>query len=126
MDLGSDPVRGASLTGADVGDSLAADALVQGDEAAVFAAKAHDAMVRREALAGSTHASNGIADGIVHRGHTRRRLAPWQRWMDAVLALIHGQVGRAFGTLRRSMAGAGCAIVASPAMAPTCGCSASL
>lgn len=34
VDLGSDLVRGAILTGADLGDSLAADALVQGDEGA--------------------------------------------------------------------------------------------
>lgn len=33
VDLGSDLVRGAILTGADVGDSLAADAPMQGDEA---------------------------------------------------------------------------------------------
>ena len=32
------------LTGADVGDSLAADGLVQGDEAAVFADKAYYAI----------------------------------------------------------------------------------
>jgi hypothetical protein len=36
VDLGSDLVRGAILTGADVGDNLAADALVQGDEAAAL------------------------------------------------------------------------------------------
>jgi len=54
--------------------------------------KAGDAMARREALAGSTHASNGIADGIMHRGHPRRRLAPWQRWMNVALAPIRGLV----------------------------------
>ncbi len=97
VDLGSDLVRGAILTGADVGDSLAADALVQGDEGAVFADKAYDSAVRREALA-----SAGIADAIMHRGHARRRLAPWQRWMNAALAPIRGQVERAFGTLKRS------------------------
>jgi hypothetical protein len=42
VDLGSDLVRGAILTGADIGDSLAADALVQGDEDAVFADEAYD------------------------------------------------------------------------------------
>ena len=39
MDLGSDLVPGAILTGAELGDSLAADAPVQGDEGAVFADK---------------------------------------------------------------------------------------
>jgi IS5 family transposase len=90
-------VRGAILTGAEVGDSLAADALVQGDEAAVFADKAYDNVARRAALAEA-----GIADATMHRGHTRRRLAPWQRWMNAALAPIRGQIERAFGTLKRS------------------------
>jgi hypothetical protein len=40
VDLGSNLIRDAVLTGADVGDSLAADRLVQGDEAAVFRDKA--------------------------------------------------------------------------------------
>jgi IS5 family transposase len=97
VDLGSDLVRGAILTGADVGDSLAADGLVQGDEAAVFMDKAYDAMARREAPAEA-----GIADGIMHRGHPRRPLAPWQRWMNVALAPIRGQVERTFGTLKRS------------------------
>ena len=36
--------------------------------------KAYDSAARREALAGSTHASNGIVDGIMHRDHARRPL----------------------------------------------------
>jgi IS5 family transposase len=43
----TDLIRGAILTGADVGDSLAADAL-QGDEAAVYADKAYDSGARRK------------------------------------------------------------------------------
>lgn len=71
VDLGSDLVRGAILTGANVGDRLVADALVQGDEDTVFADKAYDSGARREALAEA-----GIADAVMHRGHARRRLAP--------------------------------------------------
>lgn len=97
VNLGADPVRGAILTGADVGDSLAADALVQGGEDAVFADKAHDSTRRHEALAEA-----GIVDAIMHRGHARRRLVPAQRWMNAALAPIRGRVERAFGTLKRS------------------------
>jgi IS5 family transposase len=112
--LGSDLIRDAVLTGADVpcgrppvsGDSLAADGLVQGDEAAVFMEpkatpegryKAYDSAARREALAEA-----GIADGIMHRGHARAPLTAWQRWMNTALAPIRGQVERAFGTLKRS------------------------
>ena len=97
VDLGSDLIRDAVLTGADVGDSLAADGLIQGDEAAVFMDKAYDSAPRREALAEA-----GIADGIMHRGHARRPLTAWQRWMNTALAPIRGQVERAFGTLKRS------------------------
>ena len=55
VDQGTDLIRGAILTGADVGDSLAADALIQGDEAAVYADKAYDSQARREALSRSRH-----------------------------------------------------------------------
>jgi IS5 family transposase len=64
--------------------------------------KAYDSAARREALAGSTHASNGIVDGIMHRDHARRPLTAWQRWMNTAFAPIRGQVERAFGTLKRS------------------------
>lgn len=97
VDLGSDLVREAILTGAEVGDSLVADALVQGDEAVVFMDKAYDSAPRRAALAEA-----GIADGIMHRAHARRPLAPWQRWMNVVLAPIRARVERSFGTLKRS------------------------
>ena len=95
MDLGSDLIRDAVLTSADVGDSMVADALVQGDEAAVFMEpkatpegryKAYDSAPRRAALAEA-----GIADGIMHRARRGRPLAP-----------IRGQVERSFGTLKRS------------------------
>jgi IS5 family transposase len=67
VDLGSDLIRDAVLTGADVADTLAADGLVQGDEAAVFMRdrrsarghKAYDNAARPEALAAA-----GIVDGI--------------------------------------------------------------
>ena len=63
VDLGSDLIRDAVLTGADVGDSLAADGLVQAATgsprrllrgvslAAVFMDKAYDSAARRAALA---------------------------------------------------------------------------
>ena len=97
VDLGSDVVRDAILTGAKVGDSMVADALVQGDEAAVFMDKAYDSAPRRAALAGA-----GIADSIMHRARRGRPFAPWQRWMNRALAPIRGQVERSFGMLKRS------------------------
>jgi IS5 family transposase len=74
--------------------------------AAVFMDKAYDSAPRREALAEA-----GIVDGIMHRGHARRPLTAWQRWMNTALAPIRGQVERALppcgrclrlGTLKRS------------------------
>src|SRR5918996_599116 len=49
VDQGSDLIRRAVLTSADIGDSIAADALIIGDEAAVLADKAYDAEARRDA-----------------------------------------------------------------------------
>jgi IS5 family transposase len=97
VDYGSDLIRGATLTGADVGESLAADGLVQGDEGAVYADKAYDSRARRDALAAA-----GIAYGLMHRAHPRRQLKPWQKWLNVALAPIRGQVERVFGLMKRS------------------------
>lgn len=79
VDQGTDLIRGAILTGAEVGDRLAADALIQGDEAAVYAHKADDGEARRRALA-----------------------AAWQTWMTIALTPIRAQVERLFGLMKRS------------------------
>lgn len=97
VDLGSDLIRSAILTGADVGESLVADALVQGDEAAIYADKAYDAQARREALAEA-----GIEDRLMYRAHARRRLKGWQKWMNVALAPIRGQIERVFGLMKRA------------------------
>jgi IS5 family transposase len=68
-----------------------------GDRRSARGHKAYDSAARREALAEA-----GIIDGIMHRGHARRPLTAWQRWMNTALAPIRGQVERAFGTLKRS------------------------
>ena len=65
----TDLIRGAVLTGADVGDSLAADALIQGDEVTVYADKAYDSQARREAL---TEA--GIIAAVMYRRHPCQRV----------------------------------------------------
>jgi transposase, IS5 family len=96
VDQGSDLIRGAILTGADVGDSLAADALICGDEAAVYADKAYDALARRQALAEA-----GIADRLMHRRHARRRQPAWQKWMNIALVPLRGQIEKVFGLMKR-------------------------
>lgn len=88
-------MRRAILTGADLGDSLVADVLIQGDEKAVFGDKAYDRDDRRAALA-------GMDDGLMHRRHPRRRSPSWHKWTDIALTPIRCQVERIFGTLKRS------------------------
>jgi IS5 family transposase len=97
VDQGSDLIRDCVLTGADIGDSLACDGLVQGDEAIVYADKAYDMQARREALAEA-----GIRSGLMHRRHPRRRSPPWQKWMNVALTPIRCQVERLFGLMKRS------------------------
>ena len=97
VDQGTDLIRGAILTAADMGDSLIADALIQGDEAAVYADKAYDSEARRRALAAA-----GIGDALMHRRHARRRQPAWQKWMNVALTPIRCQVERLFGLMKRS------------------------
>jgi IS5 family transposase len=97
VDQDTDLIRGAILTGADVGDSLVADALIQGDEEAVYADKAYDSQTRREALAEA-----GIVDAVMYRRHPRRRQPAWQKWMNVALTPIRCQVERLFGLMKRS------------------------
>ncbi len=61
MDAGSGLVRGVEFTPANVADTEAADALIMGDEEAVYADKAYESSERRERLRaqggeGSDHA----------------------------------------------------------------------
>ena len=69
VDEGSGLVRRAILTPANVNESVVADALPIGDEAAVYADKGYDSAARRALLA-----ERGVFDGIMRRGHPRRPL----------------------------------------------------
>jgi IS5 family transposase len=96
VDQGTDLIRRAILTGADVGESLAADALIVGDEAAVFADKAYDAETRRDALAEA-----GIADRVMHRRHPKKCSPSWHKWMTLAVTPLRGQIEKLFGTMKR-------------------------
>ncbi len=86
VDQGSDLIRKAILTSADIGESIAADALICGDEAAVLADKAYESMSRREALA-----KIGITDRIMHRRHQAKRSPSWHKWMNVAITPLRGQ-----------------------------------
>lgn len=96
VDQGSGLVRRTRLTAANVNETLVADALILGDEAAVYADKAYDSLARRAALA-----ARGITDGIMRRGHRGRPLTPAEVARNRALVPIRSAIERVFGTLKR-------------------------
>jgi IS5 family transposase len=97
VDEGSGLVRRAILTPANVNESVVADALPIGDEAAVYADKGYDSAGRRALLA-----KRGVFDGIMRRGHPRRPLTAEEVARNRALVPIRSAIERVFGTLKRS------------------------
>ena len=74
-----------------------ADALVRGDEGAVYADKAYEHKDRRAGLKRA-----GIKDRIMHRSHRYQAGLPlWQKRRNDLIAAIRAAVERIFGTLKR-------------------------
>ncbi|WP_245297136.1 MULTISPECIES: IS5 family transposase [Rhodomicrobium] len=98
VDQHSGLIRKAILTPASVNDSEVADALILGDEGAVYADKAYEQRGRRQRLKGL-----GIKDRIMHRSHKNQTGLPrWQRRRNRLIAPIRAAIERVFGTLKRS------------------------
>lgn len=98
MDGGSGLIRGVELTPANVADTDMGDALIMGDEAAVYADKAYESKERRKRLR-----ERGINDRIMHRSHKNQAGLPhWQRRRNGLLSKVRAPVEQAFGTLKRS------------------------
>ena len=97
VDAGSRLVRRARLTPANVNETLVADGLILGDEAAVYADKGYDTAERRAMLG-----ARGIADGIMRRGHPRRPLTAEELARNRALTPIRAAIEPVFGTLKRS------------------------
>lgn len=98
VDQGSQLIRGALLTPAKTYESEVADALIQGDERAVYADKAYEHKGRRQRLKAA-----GIKDRIMHRSHKNQPALPhWQQVRNALIAPIRANVERTFGTMKRS------------------------
>lgn len=98
VDQGSGLIRAARLTPAAVNESVVADALIAGDEGAVYGDRAYESKHRRRRLKAA-----GIKDRILHRSHKNQAgLPPWQRRRNALIRPIRAQVERLFGTLKRS------------------------
>jgi IS5 family transposase len=98
VDRGSGLIRRARLTPANVHDSREADALVMGDERAIYADKAYASHGRRSALK-----ARGIKDRIMHRPNKHHPELPrWQRRRNDLISAARAAVERTFGTLKRS------------------------
>lgn len=98
VDLGSGIVRRALLTTASVADTTMADALIMGDERAVYADKAYDTKARRAALKQA-----GTKDRIAHRPNKHHPLSPRQEQRNAGIARRRSAVERVFAIAKRLM-----------------------
>ena len=97
VDEGSGLVRRAILTPANVNESVVADALPIGDEAAVYADKGYDSAARHASLA-----ERGVFDGVMRRAYRHRPLTPEEVARNRSLVPIRCAIERTFGTLKRS------------------------
>jgi IS5 family transposase len=97
IDQGSGLIRSRCVTPAKTYESEVADALVIGDERAVYADKAYEKKERRAALK-----ARGVKDRIQHRRHKYiARLPHWQSVRNRLIGRIRGGVERTFAVLKR-------------------------
>jgi transposase, IS5 family len=100
VDQGSGLIRKAILTPAKTYESEVADALICGDEGAIYADRAYEHKARRARLKAAR-----IKDRIMHRRHKHLPALPrWQQRRNALIAPIRSAVERVFGTLKRCYA----------------------
>ena len=98
VDAGTGLVRRAKFTSAKVYESEVADALVSGDERAVYADRAYESGRRRRWLR-----SLGIKDRIMHRSRKHQSELPhWQKRRNELISPRRELVEKVFGTLKRS------------------------
>ncbi len=96
-DKGSNLIRRLAMTPAHVNESPVADALICGDEAAVYADKGYENKQRRGALK-----TRGIKDRIMHRSHKNENGLPhWQQRRNALIAPRRAPVEAIFGSFKR-------------------------
>jgi transposase, IS5 family len=96
-DEGSGLVRRLALTPAHVNESCVAEALICGDETAVYADKGYESKARRAALK-----VRQIKDRIMHRSHKNQTALPfWQKRRNELIARRRAPVERVFASLKR-------------------------
>lgn len=97
VDQGSGLVRSRVLTPAKVYESEVADALILGDERAVYADKAYEKTARRQALK-----ARGVKDRIQHRRNKHQKALPhWQSVRNTLIGRVRSGVERTFAQLKR-------------------------
>lgn len=97
VDERSGLIRRAELTSAKVYESQAADALICGDEKAIYADRAYEQRERRRRLKAA-----GIKDRIMHRSHKHQAALPrWQARRNKLISPIRSAIERIFGTFKR-------------------------
>ena len=96
VDQGSGIIRSRQLTGAKTYESLAADALIMGDEKAVYADKAYEKKERRLALK-----ARGAKDRIQHRRNKHQAKLPyWQTVRNTLIGRVRSAVERVFSQFK--------------------------
>jgi transposase, IS5 family len=98
VDLGSGIIRRARLSTAKVADTSMGEALILGDEAAVYADKAYDTKARRAWLKAA-----GIKDRIAHRPNKHHPLTRRQEQRNDGIARRRAAVERVFAIAKRLM-----------------------
>jgi transposase, IS5 family len=97
VDQGSDMIRRVVLTPGNVNESSVAEALICGDERAVYGDKGYESKERRRRLRRA-----GIKDRICHRSHKHQKELPhWQRRRNAGISRRRSHGEAVFGTMKR-------------------------
>lgn len=95
VDEGSELIRQAEMTSADLHDSQRGEAMIQGDEEAYYADKAYDGRGLRETLA-----SRGVKDRIAYKAQRGKPLKPWQKWFNRTVSSVRSGVERPNATMK--------------------------
>ena len=95
MDKTSRVIRRLVFTPANVNESAVADALICGDEKAVYADKAYDSHARAAQLQ-----TMGIENGIMRRGHRWHDLEPADHRRNATIAKVRGAIEPLFALFK--------------------------
>lgn len=97
VDQGSELIRTLEVAPANWNESAVADALICGDENAVYADKGYENKRRRKRLR-----AQGTKDRIMHRADKHRPQLPhWQQRRNKLIKPIRASVERVLGTLKR-------------------------